>query len=591
MADRDRARRQKPRRARPAQSTAAPSAEKNGGSASRPVTPRPKPSWAWAEAVPLATAPEAAAASPSTAPLTAEARDPEPVRANGAPTWAWKDDAPAPPVKVVFAEPLAEDRGEPAPAEAPAAAAAPKAAASPRRSAERLLLLAIPAAVALGVVILLSRVMPEPSGGGAEAMWWIVLAAAGLAALIVVDFGVRRLRPATLAGAGLPGLSGGVGAMTAVVATAALLAGAGVLRVPATSGAAGTVSAIHASQPEGPQALVPSAAPPLAMTQAPAVVPILPAQKTPITGGGGVDLPVLALDPGTVSHPAVARSAQRVALPLPAPLRANRGGAAADASALSGIVGPPDSSPVALGPLAPASATTAPGHPRAESGSALTSCGGDGAPCAAAPLHTLGSEATSAFASVRRDPAPDCASEGRAVAPPLAASCTQGIHLEMLLDDPDHAVVADGVSSSSLSPGCGAAPVGRVSIGDLEVGGIQVAGGPGALVPTATPEPNTVVTLALGTVVLNEQRPDRGGRGLTVNAVHIVAPASMFSPFSLDMVLGHSHSASRPGSACAKGTPAETPQPPSGGATPGMPEGVLPDVTQLRRVVRGLLSL
>ncbi len=592
MAERDRARRQRPRRARPTPPPAAPSAERNGGSATRPVASRPKPSWAWAESVPLAAAPEAAAAAPSTAPLRAEARAPQPVRSNGTPTWAWKGDAPPPPIAVVFADSLAGETAQPAPAAAPAPTARPRvAAASPRGTAERLLLLAVPAAVALGLVILLSRALPEPSGGGAEAMWWVVLAAAGLATLVAVDLGLRRLRPTALAGAGLPRLGGGVGEMTVVVAIAALLAGAGILHIPASTGTSGTVNAIHASQPQGPTALAPAEVPPLAMTQAPAVVPVLPAQRTPITGGGGVDLPVLALDPATVSHPAVVRSGGRVVLPLPAPLRANRGGAAADASALSGILGPPDAAPVTLGPVAPASAATTPARPRSESGSALTSCGGDGAPCPATPVDSLGTEATSAFATVQRDPAPDCATAGRVAAPPVAASCTQGIHLEMLLDDPGRAVVADGVSSSSLSTGCGVAPVGQASVGDLEVGGIHVAGGPGALVPTATPEPNTAVALALGTVVLNEQRPDRGGRGLTVNAVHIVAPASMFSPFSLDMVIGHSHSASRPGSACAAAPPAATPAPPSGGATPGTPDGVLPDVTQLRRVVRGLLSL
>jgi hypothetical protein len=175
----------------------------------------------------------------------------------------------------------------------------------------------------------------------------------------------------------------------------------------------------------------------------------------------------------------------------------------------------------------------------------------------------------------------------------MASACTQGIHLEMLLTDLARAVVADGISSSSLTSGCPEATVGRVTVGDLEIGGVHVAGGPGALVPTSTPEPNTAVTLAAGTVVLNEQRPDRGGRGLTVNAAHIVSPASLLSPFSLDMVIGHSHSAATPGSGCAAARMAAVavPHAPAPSAGQGTPEGLVPDVLQIRRVLRGVISL
>ena len=175
----------------------------------------------------------------------------------------------------------------------------------------------------------------------------------------------------------------------------------------------------------------------------------------------------------------------------------------------------------------------------------------------------------------------------------MAGACTQGVHVEMLTGDAARAVVADGVSSSSLTAGCPAAPTGRVSIGGLEIGGVHVTGGPGALVATSTPEPNTAVALASGTVVLNEQRPDRGGRGLTVNAVHIVIPASLLSPFSLDMVIGHSHSAATPRSSCAAApAPAVTAPPaPARGLTAGAPEGLLPDDLQVRKVLRGVISL
>jgi hypothetical protein len=143
-------------------------------------------------------------------------------------------------------------------------------------------------------------------------------------------------------------------AMTVVVAMGALLAGAGVLHVLSTGGG-GSMTAARAAQPQG---LAPAAAPPLAIAPAPAE-PILPAERAPVTGGGGSDLPDVLLDPMMATLPVVHPST-RAALPLPRPLGAPRGGAAADAAALAGTLGVPGAGPVALGPLAPASATTLP---------------------------------------------------------------------------------------------------------------------------------------------------------------------------------------------------------------------------------------
>ena len=592
MADRDRApRRPRPRRSRPAPPPAAV-LELNGHAVEPVDPPPPPPTPALTDTVPLNAVPEMPASPPVTA-AKAEAAGPQPMRT---PVWAWRGATPAMPLAVLFEKPLVVAEEAPA-----AAVAAPEPAGPPvpapaarRRGIERALLLAIPAAVALGVVILLSRALPEPSGGGAEALWWSVLAVAGLAILVILDLAARRLRPSVLAGAGLPRLGGGLGEMTLVLAAAALLAGAGILRLPASSGTAGTVAAVHTAVAPPPAALVPAAAPPLAMAQAPAA-PILPAQRTPVTGGGGADLPVLAFDSTMVGRPAVTHLPSRGALPLPPPLRATRGGATADAAALSGTVGVPDGPPVILGPVAPASATTGASHPRVSGGAAAASCGtAADEPCPADQLHSLSADSSTALATVERGAPPECTSAaGSTPAPPMAGACSQGVHVEMLTGDAARAVVADGVSSSSLTAGCPAAPTGRVSIGDLEIGGLHVAGGPGALVPTSTPEPNTAVALAPGTVVLNEQRPDRGGRGLTVNAVHIVIPASLLSPFSLDMVIGHSHSAATPRSSCAAApAPAVTAPPaPARGLTAGAPEGLLPDDLQVRKVLRGVISL
>jgi hypothetical protein len=378
--------------------------------------------------------------------------------------------------------------------------------------------------------------------------------------------------------------------MTVVVAVGALLAGAGVLHIPASTGGGGSMTAARAAQPQG---LAPAAAPPLAIAPAPAE-PILPAERAPVTGGGGADLPDVLLDPMVATLPVVNPST-RAALPLPRPLGTPRGGAAADAAALSGTLGELGAAPVTLGPLAPASATTAPSRPSASSRSGATACGGaDAAACPGDQVRSLSSEATSALATVERGAVPACSpAAGNLPAPPLASACVQAVHLDMLLTDLPMAVVADGISSSALSSGCPAVPLGRVSVGDLRIGGVHVAGGPEALVPTSTPEPNTTVELATGTVVLNEQRLDRGGRGLTVNAVHLVAPASLLSPFSLDMVIGHSHSTATPQHGCAAApvsTVASPPAPATSAGT-GTPEGLLPDVLQVRRVLRGMISL
>ena len=380
----------------------------------------------------------------------------------------------------------------------------------------------------------------------------------------------------------------------AAVAILAVLAGAGVLRLPGSSDGSGSITAIHASQPQGLNGLAPSTvAPPLAVAPAP-VAPILPAQRPPVTGGGGALLPDGLLDNGAVSVPRVVHAAFRPALPLPPPLRAERGGAAADASALTGTIGAPDAGPVSLGPVAPASATAgSSGRARVTARrwrAAVTRRGAPARPTSSAASARRRPRRWPASSAVRRRTARRRTAarrrrRWRARAPRRS--------IEMLPADPALAVVADGVSSSSLTSGCPVVTEGRSTVGELVIGGVRVAGGPGALIPTSSPQPNTTVALAAGTVVLNEQRVDRGGRGLTVNAVHLLAPATLFSPFSLDMVIGHSHSAALPASGCAAApvSAAGTPHDPVPVLAPATPEAVLPDVIQIRHVLRGMISL
>jgi hypothetical protein len=585
MADRVR-RQRRPRRGRSAPPPSASVLELTGHAVG-PVQPtRPRPTWAWSQTISPATPSEVEGVGASRTLRVPGAGEPQTVRSDGAPGWAWKGNGTAVMPAVVFAEPLVAVEEAATPARAATATAPPG---TRRGLLERAAVLGVPVLVALGVTLVLSRVLPEPSGAGAEALWWSVLAVSSLATLVLVDLAARRLRPSALAGAGLPGLGGVLGEMSVVVAVGALLAGAGVLHMPASIGGGGSVTAVRAAQPEG---LAPAAAPPLAIAPAPAV-PLLPAQRAPVTGGGGAELAGAVLDPTEVTLPVAVHAADRAALPLrPEPAR---GGAAADAAALSATLGVPGAAPVALGPLAPASATTAPSQRSASSESGVTACGGaDAAACPADQVHSLSSEATSALATLERGAAPACSpAAGNLPAPPLASACVQAVHVEMLLTDLPMAVVADGISSSALTSGCPAVPLGRVSVGDLQIGGVHVAGGPGALIPTSTPEPNTTVALAAGTVVLNEQRLDRGSRGLTVNAVHIIAPASLLSPFSLDMVIGHSHSAATPQHGCAAAPVAAVASPPAPvtSAGTGTPEGLLPDVLQVRRVLRGMISL
>lgn len=105
-----------------------------------------------------------------------------------------------------------------------------------------------------------------------------------------------------------------------------------------------------------------------------------------------------------------------------------------------------------------------------------------------------------------------------------ANACSSVAHLALGGAVP---VVADDIQSAAVSQLCGAAGSGAVTIGDLNVAGIQVVGGPGALVPTSSPAPNTTVTLPLVTsearvdVILNQQGPAPSGGGISVDAVAI----------------------------------------------------------------------
>lgn len=57
-----------------------------------------------------------------------------------------------------------------------------------------------------------------------------------------------------------------------------------------------------------------------------------------------------------------------------------------------------------------------------------------------------------------------------------------------------------------------------------------------------TPEPNTVIDLVVAKVILNEQRPAFDGRGIVVNAIHVVSTTTGDPLFRGDVIVSHAMS-------------------------------------------------
>ena len=91
--------------------------------------------------------------------------------------------------------------------------------------------------------------------------------------------------------------------------------------------------------------------------------------------------------------------------------------------------------------------------------------------------------------------------------------------------------VLKGVSNSS----CTAPPDAKGSaFVNLSIGGQAIP---------ATPAPNTIVPLGLLTVIVNEQHPAADGRGLVVNALHVLGNNAAASLLTGDIIIGHAFSA------------------------------------------------
>ncbi|HEY0410983.1 MAG TPA: choice-of-anchor P family protein, partial [Candidatus Dormibacteraeota bacterium] len=212
----------------------------------------------------------------------------------------------------------------------------------------------------------------------------------------------------------------------------------------------------------------------------------------------------------------------------------------------------------AAGPVAPVAAHVPP-EVTATRRSGTFSCGGSAAPgCPAAGVDVLHLAGDAAIATLDPGGAGACPPAGTALpdggpasrlAAPGASACAGVAHVELLRGTPV-ALIADSVASRSLTQGC-SGTAGLGSVGALEVGGAPVIGGGHPLLASSTPPPNQVVVLPQGaqgaavalTAVLNEQLPEHGGPGLTVNAIHLWTGPALGPALREEVIVGHSHSA------------------------------------------------
>ncbi|HEY2704427.1 MAG TPA: HD domain-containing phosphohydrolase [Candidatus Dormibacteraeota bacterium] len=315
---------------------------------------------------------------------------------------------------------------------------------------------------------------------------------------------------------------GHAASMTATVAAGAVLAAGGLLSIPNvgfSSARTPTLSRLPASPAP---VLVPAPAPGTGVSPPPTSVPEPPPPHA--TAGG----PVAGL-PGAL--PGTGAILAPVATPAAPP---PRGPAAADAYALLGVIGLPGLA--SLGPVAPTSASASSRRPTARSSAA--GCGPGACPPGIDEISLGGSSTLATTESGRRidcgEGAPPAGFETAPLTPPAAAACTSGLRVVALTTP--LGLVVDGVAAESVTQGCRLAPSGHASVRDLQLGGLHLASGPSG------PVPNTRMAVLLAgqpdamLLVLDEQIPDPGGRGLTVNAVHISGGA-------VDLIIGHVHSA------------------------------------------------
>ncbi|HEV7467835.1 MAG TPA: HD-GYP domain-containing protein [Candidatus Dormibacteraeota bacterium] len=324
---------------------------------------------------------------------------------------------------------------------------------------------------------------------------------------------------------------GQAASMTATLATGAVLAASGLLAIPDVgfggvhTPAVSRLPARPAPAPAPGPAPVPVPAPAPELGLPPTSTPVLP-PPAPAVNGAVVGITGALPGSGGIGGPP----------PTPTgPLASGR--ATGDAYALLGATGLPGLATV--GPVAPASASApSPGRPTARSSAAGCGPGAAACPLGIDEVSLGGSSTLATTESGRRadcgEGPPPAGFETGPLAPPAAAACTSGLRVVAL--SAPLGLLADGIAAESVTQGCSLAPSGHASVRDLQIGGRHLAGGPIA------PAPDTRLTVPLAgepaamLVVLDEQIPDPGGRGLTVNAVHLTGGP-------VDLVIGHVHSA------------------------------------------------
>ncbi len=125
---------------------------------------------------------------------------------------------------------------------------------------------------------------------------------------------------------------------------------------------------------------------------------------------------------------------------------------------------------------------------------------------------------------------------------PRSVATAEVQNLELLASNGQPQITADAILASSTSS-CTAEPTAEgTKFVNLTIGGQPIP---------IDPDPNTVIPLGLITVIVNEQQVADGGRGLVVNALHVIGNIELLQG---DIIVSHARSGVACGGAMASGT-------------------------------------
>jgi len=128
-------------------------------------------------------------------------------------------------------------------------------------------------------------------------------------------------------------------------------------------------------------------------------------------------------------------------------------------------------------------------------------------------------------------------------AKPEAAASAQAADVSLLADAAGVPAISADLVRAQANSSCTAPPnsTGTTFV-NLTVGGEPIEG---------SPDPNTVIDLQVAKVILNEQHPASDGRGIVVNAIHVISTTTGDPLFRGDIVVAHAMSTV----ACPNGAP------------------------------------